>query len=159
MLRALSRVLFGLILACVAAALTQVVFAVPPLHTAAAEFDRGELTLLAATHFMLFSAPFALVAAAIAEWQAIRSFGFYAFTAIAIALAGFAAQYVSEGTDLTILNDYAIKAFLSAGFAGGLVYWIVAGRNAGGAPIDEQKSEPRPILIAHETTAEGDKPA
>ena len=153
MLKSLLRVLAGFILACVAAGFCHVVFATNPFGTPVSEIGTLELTLLAATHFTLFAAPFVFIAAAIAEWQSIRSLSYYALAATAIAFAGFAAQYASEGTDLTILNDYAIRAFLTAGFAAGLVYWMVAGRSAG----EDREAEQTGLDIASLTTTRPSK--
>ena len=142
MFKALLRVLLGLVLACLAAGLAQVAFAWTPAGIAQSGRDAGELVLLAATHFVLFSAPFALVAAAIGEWQSIRGWTYYAFVAIAIAFAGFLAQYASEGSDATILNNYAFKAFLTTGFIAGFVYWAIAGRRAGEDPPEPPRRRP-----------------
>ena len=92
-----------------------------------------ELLLLTATHFAVFSSPFALVVAALGEWQSIRSWLYYAVAGIGIAIAGFLAQYSSESGGPTILNDYAM-AFFTPGVIAGLVYWILAGRHAGEDP-------------------------
>ncbi|MGQ0671627.1 MAG: hypothetical protein ACT4N2_01935 [Hyphomicrobium sp.] len=130
MLAALVRVLFGFLVACVAGGFVQAVFAMAPdgLPPGPA---MGELVLLTATHFAVFSAPFALVVAAVGEWQSIRNWAYYAAGGIAVAIAGFFAQYSSESVGPTILNDYAARAFLTPGFVGGFVYWILAGRQAG----------------------------
>ena len=91
-----------------------------------------EQVLLAATHSAVFSAPFALVAAAIGEWQAIRGWFYYALAGTAIAIAGFIALYSGEAnTDASIVNRYALAAYLVSGFVGGLVYWVLSGRYAG----------------------------
>lgn len=134
-MRSLLRVVTGLVVACLVAGASHGIFAAlspldsriaPPLSVAP-----WELALLTATHFFLFSAPFAVIATIFAEWLAIRSLGFYLSVALAIAFAGFAAQYINDGPDRSILNDYAIRAFLTAGFLGGFVYWLIAGQSAG----------------------------
>jgi len=139
MLLSLLRILLGFATACLAAGLVQVAFVITPLEIAtlepAAIPDRlsgaGLLALFAATHSAVFSAPFALLAAAFAEWQGIRSWIYYALAGIAIALAGVLTQHASETGATTIVNDYALRAFLAAGFVAGLAYWVVAGRSAG----------------------------
>ena len=136
MIMSVLRVLAGFILACLASAFIQLGFATPneiltdDPNKLSWSFEQA---LLAATHSAVFSAPFALVAAAISEWQSIRSWVYYALAGIAIAIAGFISLYSSEsgiGTT-TIVNNYALAAFLCAGLVGGLVYWVIAGRNAG----------------------------
>lgn len=140
MISALFRVLAGFALACLAVGLTKVAFVITPAELAALSgqvfSDRlgtfGMLTLLAATHSAIFAAPFALIAAVIGEWQSIRNPMYYAAAGVAIALGGFLAQYSSEtGAAGSIANNYALKAFLTAGFVGGIAYWLVSGRVAG----------------------------
>jgi hypothetical protein len=143
MLGHIFRVVFGLVLACLAAGLTLVLFVYTPLElaglTANAAASRlgeaGVLALAAATHAGVFSAPFALVGVAFGEWRSLRSPAYYALLGVAIAAAGFFAQYHSEAAgDLSILNTYALSAFALTGLIGGLVYWLGAGRHAGGRP-------------------------
>lgn len=140
MFRAALRMIFGFAMAALAAGLVTVAFVITPAELAGlsgpAFSDRltafGTLTLLAATHSAIFAAPFALLAALVGEWQSIRGPMYYATAGILIALGGFAAQYSSEaGTTASIANNYALKAFLTAGFFGGLVYWMGSGRAAG----------------------------
>ena len=135
MIISVLRVLVGFALACVAGALVQLAFATPN-DVMTDDVDKlswsGEQILLAATHSAVFSAPFALVAAAIGEWQSIRSWVYYALSGIAIAIAGFIALYSGEtGGANSIVNNYALAAYLCAGIIGGLVYWLISGRNAG----------------------------
>ena len=142
MLGTLFRVLVGFALACLAAGVAVVAYVITPLELAnlagdafdSRLLDAGALALRAATHTAIFAAPFALILAAISEWQALRSPVFYILGGIAIAVAGFLAQYSSEGAGQhTVLNDYAIRAFLTTGLLSGLVYWMFSGRHAGGA--------------------------
>jgi hypothetical protein len=75
---------------------------------------------------------FTLIVATIGEIFSIRSPAFYLIGGVIIALLGFAAQYASESPGQpTILNNYALKAFLTTGFFGGFVYWVAAGQFAG----------------------------
>lgn len=153
MLGALLRVLFGFIVACLIAGVATVAFVITPADIVTLQpglrlerlASAGILSLLAATHSAIFALPFALVAIAIGEWQRLRSWIYYALVGIAIALGGFAAQYLAEvGGQPSIVNDYAFRAFLTVGFFGGLAYWIAAGRRAGGRRADAVKTEPEP---------------
>jgi uncharacterized membrane protein YraQ (UPF0718 family) len=149
MISSVFRVLFGFVLACLAGAVLQLAFATPN-DVLTDDTDKlswaGEHILLIATHSAVFSAPFALVAAAIGEWQSIRSWVYYALSGIAIAIAGFIAIYSGEtgvsppvvgaagargGELYSIVNNYALAAYLCAGLVGGLAYWLVSGRSAG----------------------------
>ncbi len=137
--RGMLRVLAGLIFALLVAGLVQVLFVVTPADLyAVPAADRAErlggvgvLALLAATHSATFALPFALLVTAIGEWLRLRGWLYYALGGMVIALCGFAAQYASENGPVTIVNDYALKAFLTTGFGAGLVYWLVSGRRAG----------------------------
>lgn len=148
MIRSLARVLAGFALACLTAGLIQVLFARPPgalLGSPASVFagrasELGVLVLLAATHAAIFAAAFGLIAAGIGEWTGTRTMAYYLFTGAVIAMLGFTAQYSSEAPgQATVLNNYALKAFLTSGFFAGLVYWLVAGRKAGGADGAEER--------------------
>jgi hypothetical protein len=136
MIVSLFRVALGFVFACIVAAIVQIGFALSP---AALFTDRlDELTTLAilllrtATQLARFAVSFGLVVAIISEWQAVRSSVFYALSGIAISAAGFIAQYSSESAgQATIVNNYALAAYLSSGLVGGLAYWMFAGRYAG----------------------------
>jgi hypothetical protein len=133
-------VVFGFVLACLAAALTLVLFVYTPAELVALPSDVaadrlsevGLLTLAAATHCVVFAAPLALLAALVGEVRRIGSWTYYVIAGIAIAVLGFLAQHWSETADQpTILNNYALIAFLTTGFVAGLAYWLVCGRSAG----------------------------
>lgn len=150
MIRTLGRVFAGFLLACLTAGLVQVLFVVTPpklLGSPANLFaeraaQTGVIALLAATHAAIFSAAFTLIATGIGEWMRIRALGFYLFAGMAIALLGFFAQYSSEvAGQPTIFNNYAVLAYLTSGFFAGLMYWLVAGRRAGGPDDDEQPGD------------------
>ncbi|MET1046167.1 MAG: hypothetical protein ABWX70_05625 [Hyphomicrobium sp.] len=142
----LARIVFGLVLASLAAGLVTVLFV--DLDILSGPFDRlpktvGEtidLALLAATHIAIFSSLFVVIVGALGEWLSIRALTYYLIAGVAIAFLGFSAQYASEiAGQATIFNNYAIKAFLTVGFFGGFVYWLAAGQFAGRArptPID-----------------------
>ena len=78
----------------------------------------------------LFAAPFALIGLGVAESRRIRDWTYYALFAIGVAVIGFLAKYGVEpdGAARTILNNFAVMAFLTAGLVAGLVYWLVSGR-------------------------------
>lgn len=130
MLVSLIRIIFGFLAAALAAGLVQVLFVAGDELLAGVSAPRlqslGLLMLLAATQSAVFAAPFAFLAAAVAAWQPIRSALFFAACGIAIALAGFFAQYAAEAGPNTILNRYAFAAYAASGLAGGLVYWLIA---------------------------------
>jgi hypothetical protein len=114
MFSAMLRILFGFIVACLIAGVATVAFVVTPADIAGlsgdARWERlgsaGVLSLLAATHSAIFAFPFALIAIAVAEWQAVRSWLYYVIVGLTI------------------------------GFVGGLAYWLFAGRLAGGRRAD-----------------------
>jgi MFS family permease len=155
MIGSILRVLFGFVLACLAAGATLVLFVYTPVELASDAGERvqeaGLLTLAAATHAAVFAAPFALIGAAIGEWRAISSWTYYALVGVVIAVIGFLVQYWSEGgrEPVSILNSYALSAFLVTGLVAGLVYWLASGRYAGpsdgGAPVSEPSPTPRTI--------------
>jgi len=152
MIGGLVRILVGFTVACLVAGAATVAFVITPLDivTLPAELrpDRlssaGTLSLLAATHSAIFSFPLALIAILVAEWCCIRSWVYYAIVGILIAFAGFGAEYLNEvGGQPSIVNAYAIRAYLAVGFLGGLAYWLAAGRRGGGRRGDERIAHSR----------------
>jgi MFS family permease len=151
MIRRCFRVIIGFVLACLAAGLAVVLFVYTPLELAgdlASErlVEVGLLALAAATHSAVFAAPFALIGAVIGEWLKIGSWMYYVLVAIAIAAVGFTAQFWTEAAgEATIVNNYAVTAFIVTGFVAGLVYWLFAGRYAAGEePEIMQPTRPAP---------------
>ena len=136
MIIGMLRVIIGFALACVAAGLTMVLFVYTPLelateHAGDRALEAGLLALAAATHSAVFAAPFALIGAAFGEWQRIGSWLYYALVGIAIAAIGFLAQFWTEAEgEASIVNSYAVTAFIVTGFVAGVVYWLFAGRSA-----------------------------
>ncbi len=139
-MRRLLLILFGFVAAMLAAAVCEVLFAMPPAELAAMDqaarterlIEMGGLVLRAATQSAIFSAGFAGFAIFIAEWQQLRDWLYYAIIGGLIALGGFLAQYASENAaEPTIWNNYALAAFMTSGGVGGLIYWMFAGRHAG----------------------------
>jgi hypothetical protein len=137
------RVILGFVVACLVAGAATVAFVITPSDIAHLSpdarperlGDAGILALLAATHSAIFAFPFALLAAAIAEWRSIRSWIYYLLVGLAIALLGFAGLHHFEVPGQpSIVNEYAVRAFVVVGILGGLAYWLVAGRLAGRAP-------------------------
>jgi hypothetical protein len=133
------RIIIGFLIASVVAGAVQLAFAITPMEIVTDDPEKlstnGVLALYSATQCGVFAAPFALLMVAIGEAQSIRSWAFYALAGIAIATVGFVALYSSEGIGQpTIVNNYALTAFLTSGLASGVFYWIFAGRLAGSAP-------------------------
>ena len=161
-MRTVLRVLIGFVMACFAGALTTLLFVYTPEEvvgwlTALPAEERSErlsvfglLWLAAATQSAIFSALFAFVVVVIGEWRKVRAWTYYAVAAIIIAVLGFAAQWMAEptGQNWSVVNShYPLVAFLTTGFVAGFVYWMVAGRHAGGAakapPVPEP---PTPVV-------------
>lgn len=139
----LVRSLIGFVLACLAAALTQVLFVITPADLYLLEMDQRveqagralALALSAATQFAIFAAPFALVAVIFGFVQGLRGWAYYVFVGLAISLLGFAALYAGESqSDFTIANSYAVAAFAFSGIIAGYVFWLVAGRGPAKRP-------------------------
>lgn len=146
-------ILIGYILACLAFSIVIVGFVFTPAEMAALPSDAaasrismaGQQALLSATQVAFIASPLALIAALIAEWRGIREWLYFAAVALMIAVVGFLAQYVSElQGQPTIVNNYALAAFLCGGFVAGTVYWLIAGRTSGGrrAPLDDALASP-----------------
>jgi hypothetical protein len=131
------RVLFGYVLACLAAAATLVLFVYTPAELAGLPPD-GERLLeastfaLSVTRFVaVYAALPALIAVGFGEARGIGAWIFYVLAGVVIAALGFMVQYATEAPDQpTILRNYALIAFLTAGLVGGLVYWLFSGRAA-----------------------------
>lgn len=127
------RVVFGFLLASLAAGLALVLFVNTPAELPNWTSDRfaetGMWALAVGTHAGLFAAPFAFIGAFYSEWRGISSATFSVGLGIGIALFGFAAQYAAGGARGEV-NIYALVAFIVTGFVGGMVYWYCAGRFA-----------------------------
>ena len=147
MLGRFLRVIFGFAFACLAAGLTVVLFVYTPFDMTDLQSERLSevrlMSLAAATHSAVFAAPFALIGAVFGEWQRIGSWMYYALVAIAIAAIGFLAQFWTEATsEGTIVNSYAVTAFVLTGFVAGIVYWLFSGRFAGRYPVEPDVMPP-----------------
>lgn len=149
MLTALFRIIFGLAAACLAAGIVQTLFVVTPFELAQVDSvalpeslaNTGLLSLFAATHSAMFAAPFGLIAAVLGEWQHVRQLLYYALVGIVIAMAGVYALHLGENGGITILNPYALIAYFITGLMAGFVYWLAAGRFAGGRAYDADSIE------------------
>lgn len=167
MIGSIFRVLIGFVLACLAAGITLALFVTTPVEIytevsrlpADVAWERlAEQSLhaaLTATALGIFAAPLALVAIGVSEWQGIRAQGYYLLVAVAIALLGFFVQQSTETAgDLTIMNKFALAAFLTTGFSSGTVYWLVSGRRAGGGRADVEYVTVQTQPIAPKANAE-----
>lgn len=136
------RMMIGFTAACFGAAATLVLFVMTPGEIAGLPPDvagdrigkAAELAMSVAAQVALFSVPFALAAAAFGEITGRRTWTYYVIAGLAIAGLGFLAQHSTERIGQpTIVNNYALTAFMTAGFVAGLLYWIFSGRRAGTA--------------------------
>ena len=147
MISGMLRVIIGFVFACLAAGFTMVLFVYTPLELATELIgerlsEAALLSLAAGTHSAVFAAPFALIGAGFGEWQRIGSWLYYVLVAIAIAGVGFLAQFWTEATgEASIVNSYAVTAFIVTGFVAGIVYWLFSGRYAAG-PDGQRTSTP-----------------
>ena len=119
----------------------------------------GELAALYTTQIAMFLVPLGLLLAAVAEMNRWRSWAVYVGFGLLLAAAGYFLQYQSEGELRTIVNPFAAQVFALQGFAGGLAYWLLAGRYAGwrrgGGP---QRAEPYPVGRPRLQVAEATEP-
>ncbi|MEL6374527.1 MAG: hypothetical protein AAFR04_11230 [Pseudomonadota bacterium] len=165
MIGRLVRILIGFVLASLAAGLATVSFVVPPtqvlgelgLVLGGASADQLmlflRLVLSVAVQTALFGGTFVLIGVLFAEWRQIGSLTYYLLLSLGVALLGFATWYVIEPPgDVTIVNNYALTAFLTSGFLAGLVYWLISGRFAGFDLHDGPLSSERRRNGAPETT-------
>jgi hypothetical protein len=149
MIGRIIRVLLGFAAACLAAGLALVLFVYTPPEVAGLSSERmaevGLLALAAATHCAIFAAPFALIAVAFGESRDLGSWTYYVLVGIAIAVIGFLMWHFGENAGQpTILNNYALTAYMTSGFVGGLAYWLIAGRYARGPAREPEISRPKP---------------
>ncbi len=154
MLERIFRMLVGIVAACLVAGFTKVLFAHPPGELMGLPSDvrsdrMGQMVdsgLFASIWSLVFSFPFAFVAAAIGEWQRIRSSTYYIIMGLGIAIVGFLTQHSAElPGQPTIMNNYGLTAFITAGFLGGLAFWLLAGRTAGGSMPSMASLSPKPV--------------
>jgi hypothetical protein len=135
MFRSVLRIVSGYAVACLAAGATLTAFVVEPgVYTQAPETAAagGLLIAMAATQTAIFALPFAAIGVPLSEWFRWRGWLTYVLLGTGISMTAYGVAIVGEAGRATLWNDYAFKAFLAAGVTGGLSYWLVAGRNAGG---------------------------
>jgi drug/metabolite transporter (DMT)-like permease len=163
MIRGTLRVIVGFVLACLAAGLSMVLFVYTPLelateHAGERVSEAGLLALAAATHTAVFAAPFAVIGAGFGAWHRIGSWLYYALVGIAIAGVGFLTQFWAETDgEASIVNSYAVTAFIVTGFVAGVVYWLFAGRSASGH--DGQRASPVEVIPPARQESPADSPA
>jgi hypothetical protein len=151
------RVLIGLVLAFLATGLSLVLFVDTPIELLDAGWEKATevalLALAAATHNAISAAPFALLVAILGERKRFASLLFYGPLG-AIAAIGFLVQYwAQEGDAASIANSYALLAFLVSGLAGGVVYWLVAGRLVARRDAEEGRGRGWPASPAADDAA------
>ena len=151
MIATFVRIILGFLVACLVAAITQVLFVITPadLYSLGGEARMERIgfawlvALSAATQAAIFAGPFALVAIGIGLMAGLRGWAYYVFVGLAIALAGFVVLYAGENSGQpTIANSYAVAAFAFSGIIAGYVYWLIAGYKAGG---NYQPERPGPL--------------
>jgi hypothetical protein len=138
-MRTALRVLLGLVLASLTAALVKVLHVITPAEllnlSGSALVDRlgraADLVALTATHEAFFVLPLSLIAAIVCEVNRIRNAFAYVVIGVIIAAAGFYVQMTGESVTRTIVNAYAGQAYALQGMAAGFIYWLSAGRFAG----------------------------
>ena len=162
-LGAVLRVLIGFAVACLVAGYVQVLFAVTPAELVVAGDERlGEAAmwgLVSATQIAVFAAPFALLAAFLAPVFDKRHIAYHAIVAMAIAVAGFGLIHATESaSEASIVNSYAMAAYLTSGFVGGLVYWLFAGRSANRHSRAQVRMESDRQTAASDTPAQDQRP-
>jgi hypothetical protein len=135
----LARIIMAIIgygMACIAASLVLTISSVDWMQIGAPPADlQWALSLITAwASIIIFFVGFlpAMLVIAIAEGLALRSAVIYGVIGAALALAmayglDFAGYIGAPEGDVA----YNGEAFAAAGIAGGLVYWLVAGRRAG----------------------------
>ncbi len=148
------KAVLGFLAASVAAGAAQVAFAIgQPGLSSLFGSDFSErigpilgLVLIASVLTAVFAALFAAVAIALGRVQGFHGWVYYTLCGLVIGAGGFLAQRAGEPPGAaTIVNPYALKAYLASGFLGGLVYWLIAerggARTAGAAPAPPRAVE------------------
>jgi hypothetical protein len=140
-------ILTGIALAQLAGASVLVLFVYSPVELLEADGSRaieaGLLALEAARHGAVLAAPLALIAAVVGVWRRWAGPTYYVVSGMSIAAIGYATEQAREAAAGAV-EGYALTAFLTAGFAAGLVYWLVAGRLAKVRLRHGGCAEPRP---------------
>ena len=135
-------IIIALIVAIAAAAVTLVVGIVVSARALGGESDASEVVgffigAYIGTSFKGASliVP-ALILAGVGEFMRLRSYLYYGVAGAIVALSSYFGSNISSRlentTDIVPLN-HPLELAAAAGIIGGLVYWLIAGRNAGGA--------------------------
>ena len=133
----LARIASGFVLACLAAAVTLVLFVYAPADLASLRSDlsgerlseAGLFALIVTPHVALYAALPAFAGLIFAEVRRVAGWPFYALAGIATAAAGFLVLHLSAAPDeASLFSGYALAAFLTSGLVGGLAYWALSGR-------------------------------
>lgn len=145
------RVIFGFVLASMAAGLALVLFVNTPSEmpewTSQRYAETGLWALAVGTQAAIFAAPFAFIGTLYAEWRGISSATYAVILGLLIAMIGFAAHYAGDGPGAD-LSTYALSAFVAAGAVGGFVYWYLSGRFANATPASPPADrEPTPPFV------------
>ncbi len=162
MISGMLRVIIGFVFACLAAGFSMVLFVYTPLELATELVgermsEAALLALAAGTHSAVFAAPFALIGAGFGEWLRIGSWLYYVLVGIAIASVGFLAQFWTESAgEASIVNSYAVTAFIVTGFVAGIVYWLFSGRYATGH--DGQRASTSEVVPPLKPASSSDRP-
>jgi hypothetical protein len=139
-------ILIGIALALLAGAGVLVLFVYSPRELLEGDGSRateaGLLALEAARHGAVLAAPLALIAAMVGVWRRWTGPTYYVISGMGIAAIGYATEHAREAA--AALEAYALTAFLTAGFAAGLVYWLVAGRLANARQRQGRGAEAQP---------------
>jgi hypothetical protein len=128
-------ILIGIALALLAGAGVLVLFVYGPRELLEGDggkaTEAGLLALETVRHGAVLAAPLALIAAVVGVWRRWAGPTYYLVAGTGIAAIGYAAEQATAAAGETATAAaYALAAFLTAGFAAGLVYWLVAGRQA-----------------------------
>ncbi len=127
-------VLFAFVLACVAGAAVMAFALLPGWNEVLDRPDQQSIAIvvgLAAAFFSIYAMVPAMLMIALAEGFRLRSIFFYALVGAALALCS------AYGWDLRFLNGpddlgwRGPEIMAAVGIVGGVVYWALAGRNAG----------------------------
>ena len=133
----IAAVFFAYVLACIAGAIVftlgllawqwnEFAWLASPGHLAAFEIA------ITAVIFAVIALPPAALVIALGEGFALRSSLFYAVIGGALALAAAFGLNMADYVDASAAPAARVREVLAAtGIAGGLVYWLVAGRRAG----------------------------
>jgi hypothetical protein len=133
----LFAIFFGFLAACFVAGAV-VIYAIffPEMNDVALDFDQGAINLILGFGFVLvsgFALMPALIAALVTEAFSIRHVLAYAVAGGIAGLCCYLAFIPFDTVNMTfngIIRRH-LEVMVGAGILGGVVYWMIAGRNAG----------------------------